>query len=216
MHSFKATRQWMIERQIKARGIANPSILSAFARVERERFVPDEVRKDAYADRPIGIGYDQTISQPYIVAYMVSELGVSKNDRVLEVGTGSGYETAILQELGAEVYSVEVIGPLQERAESVLGRLGYESVHFKNGDGRLGWPEHAPYDKIIVSAAAPLVPKALTEQLKTGGQMIIPLGGDDQRLVLVSKGAHEVSSLLLLPVRFVPLIGRVKASKKNR
>lgn len=186
------------------------AVLDALGRVPRHRFVPEIEWEFAYLNRPLSIGYGQTISQPYIVAFMTDLLKLKPGSRVLEIGTGCGYQTAVLAEAGAEVYSIEIVGPLASQAAEILQALGYHHVHVRQGDGYHGWVEHAPYDGIIVTAGASHVPQPLLEQLKPGGRMIIPLGEAyaAQELLLISKdeqGAvhrHEV-----LPVRFVPLTG---------
>src|SRR5712692_10208662 len=183
------------------------------AKVPREEFVPQEARVEAYEDGPLPIGYDQTISQPYIVAFMTEQLRLKPSDRVLEIGTGSGYQAAILAELAAEVYTIEIIEPLAKNAEATLQRLGYENVHVKVGDGYKGWPEEALFDAIIVTCAPDRVPQPLTEQLKEGGRMIIPVGsGLDQQLFLLEKKEGQMAERAILPVRFVPMAG--EAAKK--
>ena len=191
-------------------GITSSRVLEAVRAVPRDAFVPERERADAFANRPLPIGHGQTISQPYIVAYMTQTLDVRSNDRVLEVGTGSGYQTAILAELSDHVYSVEIVPELAERARRALDRLGYADVHTRVGNGRDGWPEEAPFDAIIVTAAARSLPAPLVSQLAPGGRMIIPLGAHHaaQELVLLRKGpGGQVSREPLLPVRFVPLTG---------
>ena len=193
----------MIERQLKGRGISRPEVLNAFRRIPREQFVPSSLAMKAYEDHPLAIGYDQTISQPYIVALMTENLGLTKSDRVLEVGTGSGYQTAILAELAGEVYSVEIMGSLHRTAKAHLNHLGYQNIHLKHGDGQIGWLEAAPFDKIIVTAAAREVPPALIEQLKEGGRIAIPVGEFDQDLILGIKKKNTLEIKDLTPVRFV-------------
>jgi protein-L-isoaspartate(D-aspartate) O-methyltransferase len=199
----------MVAKQIALRGITDPRVLDALRRVPRHEFVPLSLRPLAYRDQPLSIGQGQTISQPYIVAYMTECLGLRPGDRVLEVGTGCGYQTAVLAELCAEVYTIEVIESLGKEAKERLGRLGYGGIRFRIGDGSLGWPEAAPFESIIVTAAASRPPPALIDQLVPGGRMIIPLGGpcDVQDLVLIGKkpgGGYETRNLLA--VRFVPLV----------
>ncbi len=188
----------------------NDRVLAAMAEVPRHEFVPKNVREQAYLNRPLPIGYSQTISQPYIVALMTDLLDVDASSRVLEVGTGSGYQAAILARLCRSVFSIEIIEPLGKRAKGTLKTLGYGNVEVRIGDGYYGWQEHAPYDAIVVTAAANHVPPPLVRQLKPGGRMIIPVGGRFavQHLVLVRKNQHgEVTSKQILPVRFVPLTG---------
>lgn len=183
-------------------------VIAAMAKVPRHEFVPDQLKSLAYLNRPLPIGYNQTISQPYIVAIMTDLLGVFEGGRVLEVGTGSGYQAAVLGELCDQVYSIEIVEPLGLETKDLLQRLGYTNIHVKIGDGYAGWPEHAPFDGIIVTAAAPEVPQPLIDQLKPGGRMIIPVGRhyEGQELLLIEKNANgEISRKAILPVRFVPL-----------
>lgn len=196
----------MIERQLRPRGIGDSRTLRAMAKVPREKFVANELRANAYEDRPLPIGYGQTISQPFIVAFMTQELKPKPTDRVLEIGTGSGYQAAVLAELVAEVYTIEIVRPLAESAEIRLRDLGYKNVHAKAGDGYKGWPEHAPFDSIIVTAAPDHVPQPLVEQLKEGGRMVIPVGGSVmQRLNVLEKRDGVVKQTAAIPVKFVPL-----------
>jgi len=196
----------MVESQIAARSVKNIKVLEAMRKVPRHAFVPDGMKAFAYADEPLPIGEGQTISQPYIVAYMTEVLELEGGERILEVGTGSGYQTAVLAEIAAEVYTVEVVSSLSLRAQEVLKSLGYVHIQFKIGDGTLGWKEYAPYDAIVVTAAPDSVPKALEEQLKDSGRMIIPVGVEFQELVLVVRERRKFKKQRLLPVRFVPLI----------
>lgn len=196
----------MVSIQIEGRGIRDKNVLAAMRKVPRHRFVPEDVKSLAYHDEPLPIGEGQTISQPYIVAYMTEALHLTQETRVLEVGTGSGYQAAILAEIVREVYTVEILESLSLKAQELLKMLGYSNVHFKIGDGTLGWEEHAPYDGILVTAAPHSVPKALEEQLKISGQMIIPVGSENQELVLISRGKKKFRKKTLLPVRFVPLV----------
>jgi protein-L-isoaspartate(D-aspartate) O-methyltransferase len=186
----------------------DPRVIAALAKVPRHEFVPADLRRLAYNDHPLPIGYDQTISQPYIVAVMTDLLQVFEGGQVLEVGTGSGYQAAVLGEVCAAVYSIEIVAPLGERSGALLKKLGYDNVHTKIGDGYAGWPEHAPYDGIIVTAAASHVPKPLLEQLRPGGRMVIPVkqGFGSQQLLLIEKADDgTVNETKVLPVRFVPL-----------
>ncbi len=195
----------MLDRQLRGRGITDPRTLRAMASVAREKFVPPELRARAYDDRPLPIGYGQTISQPYIVALMTEQIQPKPGQRVLEIGTGSGYQAAVLSELVAEVYSIEIVRPLAQRAEGLLRELGYKNVHVKAGDGYKGWPEHAPFDAIIVTAAPDHVPKPLIEQLREGGRMIIPVGESAaQNLYLLEKRDGQVKQTAVIPVKFVP------------
>jgi protein-L-isoaspartate(D-aspartate) O-methyltransferase len=194
-------------------GIRDERVLAAVAQIPRERFVPESVRADADADRPLPIGFGQTISQPFVAAFMTEHLQLGGTERVLEVGTGSGYQTALLAFLAAEVFSVEIVAELSERAGRVLGELGLANVRLRTGDGAFGWSEEAPFDRIIVTAAAPEVPRALLEQLAPGGRMVIPVGEDldVQWLRVVDKGKDGANvEANLLPVRFVPLTHDVR------
>jgi protein-L-isoaspartate(D-aspartate) O-methyltransferase len=184
------------------------AVLGAIERVPRHRFVPEEERRYAYQNYPLSIGFGQTISQPYIVALMTNLLAIKQGDRVLEIGTGCGYQTAVLAEMGAEVYSIEIVESLAQQAGKTLGELGYERVHAKSGDGYHGWSEHAPFDGIIVTAGAPNVPLPLVDQLKPGGRMVIPIGDawSGQELLLICKDENsKIHQHSVLPVRFVPL-----------
>lgn len=196
----------MVDTQIETRGVKDEKVLAAMRKVPRHLFVPENMKFYAYQDEPLLIGEGQTISQPYIVAYMSEALQLKGHERVLEVGTGSGYQAAILAEIVKEVFSVELLESLSLHAQDVLKKLSYKNIHFKVGDGTLGWKEHAPYDAIIVTAAPPKVPKALQDQLITGGRMVIPVGAAFQELVLVTKEKRKFKKKKLLPVRFVPLI----------
>ena len=197
----------MVERQLKARDIKDERVLAAMGKVPREVFVPPQSRAASYEDGPLPIGYDQTISQPYIVAFMTEQLRLKPRDRVLEIGTGSGYQAAILAELVSEIYSVEIVEPLAKNAEATLQRLGYKNVHVKIGDGYKGWPEAAPFDAIIVTCAPDKVPQPLTDQLKDGGRMVIPVGERfAQQLYLLEKKNGQLRESVILPVRFVPML----------
>ncbi len=203
----------MVREQIAARGVKDERVLNAMSKVPREEFVPQNLRAASYDDGPLPIGYDQTISQPYIVAFMTEQLRPGATDRVLEIGTGSGYQAAILAELVAEVYSIEIVEPLGKSAEATLQRLGYKNVEVKTGDGYKGWPQHAPFDAIIVTCAPDHVPKPLVDQLKEGGRMIIPVGAyGAQELYLLEKANGQLRQGAVLPVRFVPMAG--EAMKK--
>ena len=198
----------MVREQIESRGITNAQVLAALRKVPRHEFVPADLTERAYDDSPLPIGYDQTISQPYIVALMTELAQLSTEAKVLEVGTGSGYQAAILAEIVAEVYSIEIIKPLAISATERLARFGYKNLHVKFGDGYLGWPEHAPFDAIIVTAGADHVPPPLTEQLRPGGRLVIPVGElpGRQSLWLVEKGADGmITQRQVTPVAFVPL-----------
>jgi protein-L-isoaspartate(D-aspartate) O-methyltransferase len=204
--SFEKQREQMVETQIRARGVKDGKVLQAMRRVPRHLFIPPDMAPYAYSDEPLPVGEGQTISQPYIVAYMTEALALTGRERVLEVGTGSGYQTAVLAELAAEVYTVELISSLAVRAQEVLTGLGYKHIHYRIGDGGQGWPEEAPFDRIMVTAAAASMPIALRQQLRDGGRLVLPLGSDSQELVLVARQDNEFVMTRLLPVRFVPLI----------
>jgi protein-L-isoaspartate(D-aspartate) O-methyltransferase len=200
----------MIRHQLMERGINDPRVLEAMRRVPREQFMPPEVRGQAHDDGAVPIGHGQTISQPYIVALMTQELNVAPRHRVLEIGTGSGYQTAVLATLAAEVYTVERIKPLLDEAFERLLGLGFRNVHFLYGDGTLGWPEHAPYDRIMITAGAPRLPRELLlEQLVEGGVAVLPVGPQDEQVLLqVTRQGNELASRELCACRFVKLIGR--------
>ncbi len=205
---FAAQREEMVRNQIRARGVKDERVLAAMGKVPREEFVPDKQRPVAYQDGPLPIGEGQTISQPYIVAVMTELLEVKRGDRVLEIGTGSGYQAAILVELTPYVYTIEIIPTLAKRAEETLKRLGNTLVKVKTGDGYLGWPEHAPFNKIIVTCAPDRVPKPLQDQLAEGGRMVIPVGSQwtDQTLYLMRKKGGKLYRTAVIPVRFVPMV----------
>jgi protein-L-isoaspartate(D-aspartate) O-methyltransferase len=204
---FKVMREKMVETQIKARGVKDPRVLSALLKVERHRFVPKEYLNSAYSDQPLPIGEGQTISQPYIVALMTELLELKGDEKVLEVGTGSGYQAAILAELAKEVYTVEIVESLASTAKNRLLELGYQNVKVKAGDGYLGWPEAAPFDAIIVTAAPDHIPKRLLDQLKEGGRMVVPVGSYAQELKKIVKQSGKIETTGIIPVVFVPMTG---------
>jgi protein-L-isoaspartate(D-aspartate) O-methyltransferase len=211
---FAAERQRMVQQQLMARGINDARVLAAMAKVPREEFVPPESRAASYEDGPMPIGHGQTISQPYIVAFMTEQLRPKPSDHVLEIGTGSGYQAAILAGLVKDVYTIEIIEALAKDAEATLQRLGYKNVHAKVGDGYRGWPEHAPFDAITVTCAPDHVPQPLIDQLKEGGRMIIPVGGfGNQELYLLEKKSGQLQRRAVLPVRFVPMAGEAVKRK---
>jgi len=201
-----ALRARMVRLQVEARGVRDTAVLRAMREVPRHEFVPEAPLDQAYGDYPLLIGLGQTISQPYIVAFMAEAAGISPGDRVLEVGTGSGYGAAVLAELAGEVYTMEIVPELAERAQGVLNRLGYENVWVRWGNGWLGWPEHAPFDAIIVTAAPDEVPPKLVEQLARGGTLVIPVGEAFQTLRVLRKTPAGLEEVASLPVRFVPMV----------
>ena len=214
--SFSAKRLEMVEKQIKRRGVTEPGVLGAMIEVRRHLFVPDSLRQQAYVDSPLSIGSGQTISQPYIVALMTSLLELEKGDRVLEIGTGSGYQAAVLARLVDEVYTIEIRETLGKRAEQTLADLGYENVHVRIGDGYKGWPEKAPFDGIIVTAAPERIPQPLLEQLKVGGRLVIPVGAFFQDLLVITRTVDGFEERKEAPVRFVPMIGEVENEPQER
>jgi protein-L-isoaspartate(D-aspartate) O-methyltransferase len=208
LDTFALKREAMVDQQIRARGISDPAVLAAMRKVPRHRFVPAEVTHMAYNDHAIPIGSGQTISQPYIVAYMTEAAEISPRDRVLEIGTGSGYQAAILGEVAREVYTIEIIPELAEGARRTLAELGYKNVHAKTGNGYLGWPESAPFDAILVTAAPDQVPQALVNQLAPGGRMVVPVGDIVQDMMIIEKTRNGVVERRTIPVRFVPMTGK--------
>lgn len=204
---WQRQRDEMVRTQLVSRGISSPAVLDAFRKVPRHRFVPETYQRWAYADQPLLIGEGQTISQPYIVAYMTEVLNLAPGEKVLEIGTGSGYQAAILAETGVQVFSVELNAILASRAKSVLRELGYQKIHLKTGDGYQGWPEHAPYNAILVTCSPTQIPAPLKEQLAEGGRMIIPVGEEDavQNLIFLEKQNGKLRQKNVLPVRFVPM-----------
>ncbi len=211
MDVFAAARSTMVETQLRRRGIADARVLEAMGRVPRERFVPPAAAPLAYADRPLSVGHGQTISQPYIVAFMSEAARLSETDRVLDVGTGSGYQTAILAELVREVHTIEIVPELAARAREVLEELGYTNVRYHVGDGFRGVPAAAPFDAILVAAAPRRVPPPLVEQLADGGRLVLPVGEHVQSLLRIERRGEGVVEEDLLPVRFVPRVGEADA-----
>jgi protein-L-isoaspartate(D-aspartate) O-methyltransferase len=205
---WQILRQRMVDEQLRARDIRSPTVLAVMERVPRHRFVPATVAEAAYEDHPLPIGQGQTISQPYILAYMTEALAIEPSHRVLEIGTGSGYQAAVLAELAREVYSIEIVPELGERARKTLSSLGYENVQVRIGNGYEGWPEHAPFDGIIVTAAPDAVPPKLLEQLAVGGRMVVPVGTGTQELLVLTKTPEGVSERRTVPVLFVPMIDK--------
>jgi protein-L-isoaspartate(D-aspartate) O-methyltransferase len=209
-----ARRARMVETQIVARGVRDPKVLDAMRKVPRHLFVGEEDRSHAYEDHPLPIGGSQTISQPYIVALMTELLALPPRARVLEIGTGSGYQSAVLSEIASEVYSIEILPDLAKAAGDKLGELGYKNVTVRAGDGYRGWPEHAPFDGIIVTAAPQKIPEPLVDQLAPGGRMVIPVGGFFQELkVFTREKDGTISEKVIIPVRFVPMTGEVENAR---
>jgi len=213
---LREARERMVAEQLTGRGINDARVLEAMGAIERELFVPEKLRSLAYEDRPLSIGEGQTISQPYMVAFMTQLLSLKGTERVLEIGTGSGYQTAVLGKLAAEVYSIEIIPKLSDRAKILLVQLGFDNVHLKVGDGFFGWEEQGPFDAILVTAAAPRIPEPLWRQLREGGRLIMPLGAERQAQTLVrvtkSDGKQVVEELT--GVVFVPLTGAIRQDRR--
>ncbi len=207
-----AARRRMVEEQIRWRGITDRPLLAVMEEVPRHLFVPEEERGMAYADHPLPIGAGQTISQPYVVALMTSLLALEPGDKVLEIGTGSGYQAAVLARLVREVYTIEIVPELAERARATLSGLGYANVRVRQGDGFRGWPEAAPFDAIILTAAPADVPQPLLDQLRPGGKMVLPLGKYLQDLVVLTKTAGGIAREVVAPVRFVPMTGEAEGT----
>jgi protein-L-isoaspartate(D-aspartate) O-methyltransferase len=214
---YQSLREYMVQRQIVTRGITDQAVLAAMRQVPRHEFVPESLRYRAYEDRPLPIGEGQTISQPYIVALMTEVLQLAPGEKVLEIGTGSGYQAAVLAELVDEVYTIEILEDLGRRAEETLGRLGYTRVRVRIGDGYLGWEEHAPYNAIIVTCAPENIPQPLIDQLSDGGRMVIPVGpqGYTQTLTLVEKKEGLIQERAIIPVLFVPMTGEHGAGESH-
>ncbi len=209
---FAQQREQMVETQLKSRDVQSERVLEAMKKVPRHLFMPESVRQYAYIDSPVPIGQEQTISQPYIVGLMTQTVDPKPGDRALEVGTGSGYQAAVLGELVQEVYTIEIILDLAERASKTLSELGYDNVEVRQGDGYQGWPEKAPFDIILVTAAPEIIPQPLIDQLAEGGRLVVPVGpqGEIQTLTLVTKEKGEVQRTHLTGVRFVPMTGEVQ------
>lgn len=200
----------MVETQIRARGVTDPRVLAAMATVPRERFLPEEARHLAYGDYPLDIGCGQTMSQPYIVAYMSAALATAPGDRVLEIGAGCGYQTAVLAALGVEVFAIEIVATHAAAAAARLAALGYRHAQVRHGDGYDGWPDAAPFDAALVAAAPDHVPPALLEQVRLGGRLVLPVGRDDQVLLTLVRTTSGWDELDRLPVRFVPLTRTIR------
>ena len=203
----------MVRDQLRARDISDPKVLAAMLKVPRHEFIPAELSRSAYDDGALPLELGQTISQPFIVAYMTQALELQGTERVLEIGTGSGYQAAVLAEIVPEVYTIEILPRLQERAAAVISRLGYRNIHFRVGDGYLGWPEQAPFDRIIVTAAPEEVPQPLLDQLRDGGLLIAPIGHYEQELVVYKKEKSGIKHRSTIPVRFVPMTGKAVGSR---
>lgn len=212
---YERRRLAMVERQIEARGVADRRVLAAMRRVPRHEFVPESLRGAAYEDRPLPIGHSQTISQPYIVASMTELARIGPGSRVLEVGTGSGYQAAVVHEVAGSVYTIEIIEELAERAAETLARLGYTAAEVRHGDGYRGWPEAAPFDAIIVTAAPKEVPQPLLEQLAVGGRLVIPVGDWYQQLEVHTRTPEGITVERAYPVRFVPMTGEVRDPRRR-
>jgi len=208
--AYAAARNKMVDDTIVARGIKDARVIAAMRRVKREQLVAPAQRAHAYDDTPLVIGYDQTISQPYIVAAMTEAAHLAPHAKVLEIGTGSGYQAAVLAELGADVYSIEIVEPLAKRTHERLAQMGYTQLHLRIGDGYQGWPEAAPFAAIIVTAAPARVPQPLIDQLAIGGRLVIPVGSDDQQLRVIVRGKDGTTSETLMGVRFVPMTGEAQ------
>ena len=206
--NLQGLRERMVETQIVARDLRDAAVLRAMRRVPRHLFVPDDLRQSAYDDRPLPIGRGQTISQPYIVAYMSEALQLAAAHTVLEIGTGSGYQAAVLAEIVRQVYSIEIIPELAETARQALARAGYRNVEVRTANGYLGWPERAPFDRIVVTAAPPEIPQALVDQLAVGGIMVVPVGTSHQQIAVVTKTADGATEKRTIEVRFVPMVSK--------
>jgi protein-L-isoaspartate(D-aspartate) O-methyltransferase len=213
---YAAERERMVQEQIVFRGVRDPRVLAAMRKVPREAFIPELLRELSYTDGPLPIGSDQTISQPFMVALMTEQLQLKPGDRVLEIGTGSGYQAAVLAELAAQVYTIEIVESLGKKAAETLQRLGYKNVEVKIADGYQGWPEHAPFDAIIVTCAPEKIPQPILDQTKEGGRIIIPMGRlPDQKLYLLEKKAGRMEQRAILPVLFVPMTGEAQKRSPN-
>lgn len=213
---FAKERQRMVAEQIAARGVRDMTVLQALRTVPRHEFVPDDQRSTAYRDSPLPIGFDQTISQPYIVALMTEALGLEGGEKVLEVGTGSGYQAAVLDEIAGSVFTIEIVPELAERARATLDRLGYTDVKVRSGDGYRGWPEEAPFDAIVVTAAPDHVPQPLLDQLAVGGRLVLPVGRNRQQLQVWTRTQDGFEPRFSIPVQFVPMTGEAETAKATQ
>lgn len=212
---FEVQRQQMVQWQIQGRGVRDRAVLEALSKVPRHRFVDPAIARWAYDDAPLPIGHNQTISQPYIVAYMTEMAEISATEKVLEIGTGSGYQAAVLGELAGEVYTIEIVPELAEQARRLLQDLGYANVHVRTGNGYQGWPEHAPYDAIVVTAAPTRIPQALVQQLAVNGRMVVPVGTWSQDMVILTKTDRGLIEERTIPVRFVPMRGEAQGGSAD-
>jgi protein-L-isoaspartate(D-aspartate) O-methyltransferase len=211
---YEAERHAMVEQQVRQRGITQPEVLAAMEQVPRHLFVPDALRAQAYSDQPLVIGQGRTVYQPYVVALMTSKLDLKHGDKVLEIGTGSGYHAAVLSRIARTVYSVEIVEPIASQASKRLSVLGYHNVEVRSGDGYRGWPDKAPFDAILLSAAPPAIPKPLLDQLRVGGKMVVPVGGFFQDLLVITKTADGIEKRTVIPVRLSPMKGRVQDGRR--
>jgi protein-L-isoaspartate(D-aspartate) O-methyltransferase len=207
---FELLRQGMVEQQLKQRGITQPEVLAAMSQVPQHLFVPDSLREQAYADQPLALGQGRTVYQPYVVALMTHLLDLKRGDKVLEIGTGSGYHAAVLSRIAREVYSIEIVEPVASQASKRLSVLGYHNVEVRVGDGYRGWPEKAPFDAILLSAAPAQIPKPLLDQLREGGKMVAPVGGFFQDLQVITKTADGLEKRTIIPVRLSPMKGKAQ------
>jgi len=212
---FEVLRHSMVEQQIKSRGVTQPEVLAAMEQVPRHLFVPDSLREQAYSDQPLALGQGRTVYQPYVVALMTSLLDLKRGDKVLEIGTGSGYHAAVLSRIAREVYSIEIVEPVASQASKRLSVLGYHNVEVRVADGYQGWPDKAPFDAILLSVAPPSIPAPLLKQLRIGGKMVAPMGGFFQDLQVITKTAHGFEKKTVTPVRLSPMKGQAQDGQKR-
>jgi protein-L-isoaspartate(D-aspartate) O-methyltransferase len=211
---FELLRHNMVEQQVRQRGVTQPEVLAAMEQVPRHLFVPESLRPEAYTDQPLVLGQGRTVYQPYVVALMTQLLDLKHGDKVLEVGTGSGYHAAVLSRIAREVYSIEIVEPVANQASKRLSVLGYHNVEVRWGDGYQGWPDKAPFDAILLSAAPPQIPRPLLNQLKVGGKMVAPVGGFFQDLLVITKTADGLEKRTVIPVRLSPMKGKAQDGSK--